>query len=353
MDRKSSGPWRVALLCGGRSPERQVSLASGRQVASALRAGGHRVRCFDPVSDSLETIPWHRFDVCFLALHGGAGEDGRVQGYLAGRGVAFTGSGPAASRRAMHKAEAKRRFRGCGVPTPEGVLLRPDEPLRGLLRRTARLGLPLIVKPNAQGSSLGISLVHSRDQLPAALAEARRFDRLVLAEQHIAGRELTVAVLGRRPLPVLEVSGHGAVFDYHAKYSSPGTKYGFADDLEPMKLQEVQQAALKAAEALGTEGLVRVDLMLDQHQRSWVLELNTLPGMTETSLVPKAAARAGWTLAELCDWMLQDALARTRGRSGASNQSRISVRGEPDPQAGALSAPGWSGIGNSVNRRAG
>lgn len=322
MDRKSPGPWRVALLCGGNSAEREVSLASGRQVASALRAAGHRVALFDPARHSLEAIPWQQFDVCFLALHGGAGEDGRVQGWLARRNVPFTGSGPQASRLAMHKAAAKGRFRRARVPTPAAVVLRADEPAQDLLQRVAWLGLPLVVKPNAQGSSLGVSLVHFPDELPGAVAEAGRLGPLVLAEQYIAGRELTVALLGRRALPVLEISGHGAVFDYHAKYSSPATKYGFPSDLEPMKLEEVQQIALKAAAALGTAGLVRVDLILDQQQTPWVLELNTLPGMTAHSLVPKAAALAGWTMPELCDWMLQDALARSRGRAGAAGPER-------------------------------
>jgi len=316
MDRKSSGPWRVALLAGGDSPEREVSLASARQVGAALWAGGHLIEQFDPAHDRLATIPWDRFDVCFLVLHGGAGEDGRVQQYLIDRGVPFTGSGPAASRLAMQKAEAKRRFRLSGVPTPPWVVLGPDEPSATLTHRVARLGMPLIVKPNAQGSSLGVSLVQTAEQLPAAVAVARRFDQLVLAEQFIAGREVTVALLGRDPLPVLEIDARGTVFDYHAKYSSPTTKYGFADDLGPMKLQEVQWAAFGAAEALGTKGLVRVDLMLDRDERPWVLEVNTLPGMTEHSLVPKAAARAGWNMTELCDWMLHDALRRSRGRSG-------------------------------------
>jgi len=338
MDRMSTGPWRVALLAGGDSPEREVSLASGRQVSSALRAGGHLVAEFDPARQPLETIPWERFDVCFLALHGGAGEDGRVQAWLADRGIVFTGSGPAASHLAMHKAEAKRRFLAAGVPTPEWLLLRPDEPLDELSERAAWLGMPLVVKPNAQGSSLGVSLVQSGKQLLAAVAEARRFDPLVLLERHVAGRELTVALLGRTPLPVVEVLSHGTVFDYHAKYSSPATKYGFAADLRPMKLQEIQRVAVRAAEALDCQGVVRVDLILDRQQRPWVLEVNTLPGMTTHSLVPKAAARAGWSMTELCNWMLHEALRRAcdqrkdkGGHAPAAHGARVpgGIGGEP------------------------
>jgi len=317
MDRKSCEGWRVALLAGGDSPEREVSLASGRQAASALRAGGHQVAQFDPAEQVLERIAWEKFDVCFLALHGGAGEDGRVQAWLERRAIPYTGSGPAASRLAMHKSEAKRRLRAAGVPTPDWVLLKPDLTSEQEARLASGIPGPLVVKPNAQGSSLGVSLVEKLDRLPAAVAEARRFDPLVLVERFVAGRELTVALLGREALPVIEIVRPGVLFDYHAKYSSTATGYEFAGDLRPIKLQEVQQVAAAAAETLHTRGLVRVDLILDHHQRPWVLEVNTLPGMTEHSLVPKAAARAGLSMTELCNWMLRDALERVRsiGRS--------------------------------------
>jgi len=299
---------RVAVLAGGDSAEREVSLASGARVAEGLRAAGHRVRSIDPAQTDLAGVDWGLFDACFLALHGGAGEDGRVQEQLERRHVPYTGSGPAASRAAMSKSAAKAIFRQRGVPTPESVLLEQEDGPEQVLGKVAGLGFPLVIKPDAQGSSLGVAIVRDAGQLPGRVAESRRYDPRLIAERFIAGREFTVAVLGREPMPLLEIAGFSGIFDYRSKYTSTSIEYHFQTGLPPIKVEELQQTAVRAAAALGTAGLVRVDLMLDEHLRPWVLEVNTLPGMTGHSLAPLAAARAGMDLPALCDRLLRESL---------------------------------------------
>lgn len=305
---QSSATFMVAVLAGGESAEREVSLASGAQVARALAARHHLSEMFDPARTDLFDIPWSRFDGCFIALHGGAGEDGRVQSELERLGVPYTGSGPAASRLAMSKSAAKERFAAAGVPTMPWVSVSPDEPWVTAADRVERLGYPVVVKPDGQGSSLGVGFANIREELPDRLAAARRFDPLVLVEPWIDGREFTVAVLGRDALPLLEIATPRGWFDYQAKYKCDDTEYRFETGLPPQKSAELETLGAAAAEALGTAGLVRVDLMLDRSGQPWVLEVNTVPGLTEHSLAPKAAARAGFDLPALCDWMLRNTL---------------------------------------------
>jgi D-alanine-D-alanine ligase len=309
MDRTSQRPLRVAVLAGGDSAEREVSLQSGAQVAAALASAGHLVETIDPAAADFERLDLRgRFDVCFLALHGGAGEDGRMQRWLDDRRIPYTGSGSRASLSAMFKSAAKTLFRRAGIPTPEYLLIQPQHSAESIRRRVAALGYPVVVKPDSQGSSLGVGLARTPAQLDARVAESRCYDQWVMAERFIAGRELTVSVLGRRALPLLEVVGHEEIFDFGSKYTSTVMECRFHTGLSPMKVEEVQQTAVAAAEALRTAGLVRVDLRLDTHLRPWVLEVNTLPGMTDHSLAPKAARQAGLNLPALCDWMLRDAL---------------------------------------------
>jgi D-alanine-D-alanine ligase len=313
MDRTSASPLRVALLAGGDSSEREVSLRSGAQVAAALAAAGHAVQPIDPGDTSLAQLDWRRFDVCFLALHGGAGEDGRIQQWLNNRRIAYTGSGPAASRAAMSKSAAKTLFRRRGVPTPDWTLLRPNHPPEQAIQTAVSLGFPVVVKPDGQGSSLGVGIARCADEFFARLSDSRRYDPLALVERFITGREMTVSVLGRKPLPLLEIVGHQQIFDYESKYNSTVTQYRFQTGLAPMKVNEIQQTAVAAAAALATTGLVRVDLLLDDRQQPWVLEVNTLPGLTDHSLAPRAATEAGMAMPELCEWMVWDALRRGRG----------------------------------------
>ncbi len=300
---------RVVVLAGGESPERPVSLASGEQVAAALRQAGHRVLVCDPAETNIEAVTWSEFDACFLALHGGAGEDGHIQDQLARLGVPFTGSSASASRLAMCKSASKERFFQVGVPTQPYVLVHQSDSPGDIAAKAAGLRLPLIVKPDSQGSSLGLGLARTGAELQAAVQHAAAVDPFVLIEPYIVGREFTVAVLGRQPLPMLEVVTPGGLFDYEAKYESAMTEYRFATGLLPDVVAEIEQTAVAAVDVLGTRGLVRVDLMLDRMARVWVLEVNTIPGMTPHSLAPKAAARAGMDLTALCEWMLEDCLA--------------------------------------------
>lgn len=306
MDRMPARSLRVAVLAGGESAEREVSLASGSRVAAALAAAGHDATVVDPVTAGLEQITRRDFDGCFLALHGGEGEDGRLQRRLARRGIPFTGSGPAASALAMSKSAAKELFRRLSVPTPDYVTLDAQQSPGAMLARVAPLGFPLVVKPDAQGSSLGVGVVASSEELFSRVSHAGRYGGLVLAERRIIGRELTVSVLNRRALPPLEIVSQESIFDFHAKYASELTEYHFDLGLSPIKIKELQATAVAAADALGTSGLVRVDLMMDDQENLWVLEVNTSPGMTGHSLAPMAAQRAGIAMPELCDWILRD-----------------------------------------------
>jgi D-alanine-D-alanine ligase len=311
VSKLQTSPLRVAVLMGGESAERMVSLASGQAVMAALAAAGHVVEPLDPASADLAMIDWYRFDVGFIALHGGAGEDGRVQSLLDSLGVCYTGSGSAASRLAMSKSAAKDRFAATGVPTVPHVVQRSSfhfPASNGINPVLRRLPLPVVVKPDRQGSSLGVGYAATAAELAERIAVAQEFDSAVIVEPWIDGREFTVAVLGRDALPLLEILSPRGLFDYEAKYESSLTEYRFDHGLPQRCAEAIRDVAVAAAEALGTSGLVRVDLMLDREGRPWVLEVNTVPGMTEHSLAPKAADQAGLSMAALCDWMLRDAM---------------------------------------------
>jgi D-alanine-D-alanine ligase len=302
-------PLRIAVLAGGSSAEREVSLRSGAAVAEALEVAGHAVNVFDPVTIALDQISWAEFDLAFIALHGGAGEDGRVQAELASLGVPFTGSDAEACRLAMSKVESKSRFRQCGVPTPSDVTIAAHQAIELASERAARLGFPLIVKPNAEGSSVGVSLARSRDELATALLSARAYDDTCIIEPFIVGREFTVAVLEDRALPTIEIVAPGQLFSYEAKYASSETKYCFDFELPSRERIEIERVALAATRALGTAGLARVDLMASKRGEIYVLEVNTIPGMTARSLAPLAASQAGLSMPELCDTIVRLPLA--------------------------------------------
>ncbi|MGH7138515.1 MAG: D-alanine--D-alanine ligase [Pirellulales bacterium] len=298
----------IAVLAGGESAEREVSLASGRAVSRALSAAGHSIEVIDPAACDLADVGWPNFDVCFIALHGGSGEDGRIQSLLESAGVCYTGSGPAASQLAMSKSAAKERFLATGVPTAEFLILDDDDGhTRGRLCYE-QIGFPLVVKPDRQGSSIGVAFAGNEAEFWVRIREAGRFDSRVLAERWIDGREFTVALLGRQPLPLLEIVTPRALFDYEAKYESALTEYRFDHGLPDAPAQGLIATAVAAAETLDTAGLVRVDLILDRAAQPWVLEVNTVPGLTEHSLAPKAATHAGMSMVELCSWMIEDAL---------------------------------------------
>ncbi len=297
----SHAPLRVAVLAGGDSAERAVSLESGRCVSRALRVAGHTVETIDPAQTPLADVPWPRFDVCFIALHGGAGEDGRVQRRLELMRVPYTGSGPTASQLAMDKAASKRRFQRLGIPTPEFQVFSAQAGWGEIADALDELGYPLALKPNAQGSSLGVSFAENSHEARGQWDALRNLGRFVLAERKILGREFTVAVLEGAPLPLLEIMTPHDFFDFQAKYLADTTQYGFPTDLPSGQAAELEDLAVWAADALGCSGLLRVDLMVDRAGQPWVLEVNTIPGMTSHSLAPLAAARVGLDMPALCD----------------------------------------------------
>ncbi len=299
---------RVGVLYGGRSAEREVSLMSGRGVHEALCSVGVDAHLFDTGTQSLAELAQAGFDRVFIALHGRYGEDGTIQGALELLGIPYTGSGPMASSLAMDKVMTKRVWLQHGLPTPAFEVLDAGSELRTV---PDRLGLPLILKPPHEGSTVGITKVAGYSDMKQGYADAARYDSSVLAEQFIAGRELTVAVLGTgaaaRALPVIEIVAPGGNYDYEHKYFSDETQYFCPADIPPAVAEEVGRIAEQAYRALGCEGWGRADFILDGQGRPWLLEMNTSPGMTSHSLVPMAARAVGMSYAELCVAILAEA----------------------------------------------
>lgn len=293
--------WRVAVLAGGDSDERTISLQSGAAVQQALTARGHLALHLDPSVVDLAGVDWSQFDVAFLALHGQFGEDGQVQQILAETGIPFTGSGAAASRLAFSKSAAKERFLQFGVPTPAYSLLHYTDDASRVQRLTDEIGYPLVVKPDCQGSSLGISIVRSAAELPQAIKLCFQFDSFAVIEAAVIGTEWTVGMLDELLLPLIRIETDREFFDWHAKYEDDSTRYVFDPSVSVEVIASIEEAARGACRSLGTRGLMRVDLRLDETQQPWVLEVNTVPGFTSHSLVPKAAARRGIEFGDLCE----------------------------------------------------
>lgn len=302
----------VGVLMGGTSSEREVSLRSGQAVAEALRVRGHRVRAIEISSETGRELDGVPMDVAFLALHGRFGEDGKIQRLLEARRVPYTGSGPDASRVAMDKIESKRLFKENGLETPpHRVIARGDA--APLLEQCARaLGYPIVVKPRSEGSSHGVSLHEDRGSLLDGTAECFRYEDIALMEKYIAGKELTVGILDGDPLPIIEMRPKRRFFDTDAKYSDPGTKYVVDPPLSDIEKRRVQRAAKQAHQALGCEGFSRVDVILTPFCGVHILEVNTIPGLTERSLLPKAARAAGLVFPDLCQKIVDTAFRRRR-----------------------------------------
>ncbi|MCD0501850.1 D-alanine--D-alanine ligase [Bordetella petrii] len=302
---------KVGVLYGGRSAEREVSLMSGTGVHQALRSAGVDAHLFDTGEQSLADLAAAGFDRVFIALHGRYGEDGTLQGALELLGLPYTGSGPMASSLAMDKTMTKRVWMQYGLPTPAFELLDAGSELRTV---PDRLGLPLILKPPHEGSTVGITKVVGYSDMKEGYAQAAHFDDQVLAEQFIAGRELTVAVLGAgrnaRALPVIEIVAPGGNYDYEHKYFSDDTQYFCPADLPEDVARNVADIAERAYRALDCAGWGRIDFMLDADNRPWLLEANTSPGMTSHSLVPMAAKAVGMSYADLCVSILSEAACK-------------------------------------------
>jgi D-alanine-D-alanine ligase len=307
-------PLRVAVLLGGESAEREISLQSGRAVASAISGQGHTVVSIDPAETDLGTADWDEIDVAFLALHGTFGEDGGVQKILERLQVPFTGSDSRASRLAFSKAAAKQCFREHGVPTPEAFLFSQSDSLSEIETRVGNLGLPVVVKPDAQGSSIGVTIVRDVSRLAEAVEQCHAVSEIGLIEKAIEGSEWTLGVIDKVPLPLIQIRTDRGFFDFTAKYEDDGTGYHFDAAIDEATRRRIESVGLAACRALGTSGIARADVMLDADGNPWVLEVNTIPGMTDHSLVPKAANRTGLSLGALCDLVISKTLAQDERR---------------------------------------
>lgn len=304
------GTLTIGVLMGGGSGEREVSLDSGAAVAGALRELGHDIRPCDVRPGDITPDLLGGMDVVFLALHGGWGEGGGIQAELEAHGACYTFSGPEASRLAMDKVAAKKRFFEEGVPTPAFRLVpRGDETL--LLETMDLLGPHLVVKPVADGSSLGVGMADSLPTLRKSAHEVWARGEPALVERRVLGREFTVAILGSVALPPIEIRVPGGWYDYHFKYKSDHTEYVFDHGLAPQAESHLLEVALAAHKALGCRDLSRVDIIIPPEGEPQVLEVNTIPGFTSHSLVPKAAAQAGLSFGKLCETIVTLARKRT------------------------------------------
>jgi D-alanine-D-alanine ligase len=297
---------KVAVLMGGPSAEREISFLSGNAVLAALVANGVDAHAFDPKERALCELAREGFDRAFIALHGRFGEDGTVQGALETMGIPYSGSGVMASALAMDKWRTKLVWLASGIPTPR---FRVVDATTDWMRIVAELGLPLIVKPAREGSTIGLTKVTGadRNELALAYSAAARHDDLVLVEEFITGVELTASILGDRALPLIRIEAPQGNYDYHNKYFSDETKYFCPCGLEESAEREIREASLAAFRIVGCRGWGRLDLILQPDGSFQFLEVNTSPGMTGHSLVPMAAKQAGLSFGELCVEILRGA----------------------------------------------
>jgi D-alanine-D-alanine ligase len=299
---------RVAVLHGGTSAEREISLLTGAAVLAALRSRGIDAHGFDPATRELGELRREGFARAWIALHGPGGEDGTMQGALEFLGIPYTGSGVTGSAIGMDKLRTKRLAAAVGVPTPEFIVLRTAADLDVAL---ARLGLPMIVKPASQGSSVGMTRVEKATELPAAWRAATQHEPVAFAEPWITGGEYTVAILQGQALPSIRIETPCAFYDYEAKYFRDDTRYYCPSGLSVPAEQQLAELSLAAFEVCGAEGWGRADFMMTGQGAPLLLEINTVPGMTDHSLVPMAARAAGMDFGELAWRILETSLVRT------------------------------------------
>lgn len=306
---------RVALLSGGISGERVISLASGRGAQEALVAAGFPVTMLDPANkEDLKTLIDGNFDVAFLCLHGKYGEDGTIQGMLEILGMPYIGSNVWSSALAIDKTKSKIFYERAGIKTPRSVTLRSssDMPIEDIL---AYVGQPCVVKPSTEGSALGVYIVEGPVEVSAAIEKALEIDTEVLVETFVSGTELTVAVLGNEevePLPIIEIVPINEFYDYESKYAPGGSQHICPARISDAATKKVQDIAILAHKALGCSGVSRSDVIMDDAGECWVLETNTIPGMTGTSLLPDAGRAVGIEFPELCTRLVKLALERVR-----------------------------------------
>ena len=318
-DKKQMG--KVGVLLGGRSAEREISLMSGNGVLAALKKQGIDAHAFDPAERSLAELAAEKFDRVFIALHGRYGEDGSLQGALEQLGVPYTGSGVMASSIAMDKIFTKKIWQHHQLPTPNYAILTPESDLQKVV---SELGLPLIVKPPHEGSTIGITKVNASSEISAAYALAAQFDDEVLAEEFIQGRELTVAVLGvganAYALPVIEIVAPEGNYDYQNKYFTDDTQYLCPAPIDAALTAHIQKICVDAYRAINCEGWARADVLLRaSDNQAFLIEINTSPGMTGHSLVPMAARAAGMSYEDVCVEILQTARLKIKPESKKGN----------------------------------
>ena len=296
---------KVAVLLGGKSAEREVSLDSGKAVLEALLRSGVNAEGFDPQERSVTELVG--YDRAFIVLHGRGGEDGQIQGALEWMNVPYTGTGVQGSAIGMDKVKTKQIWQGSDLPTAPYRIISKDSDLTEVIES---LGLPLIIKPVHEGSSVGMSKVEKAEDLAAAIEKATVHDAVVMAEKWITGREYTISFLNGLPLPVIRLQPPAdvAFYDYEAKYNRNDVEFGFPCGLSESQEKNLQELCLRAFQAVGASGWGRIDAMLDEQGHFWLLEVNTVPGMTSHSLVPKAAKAVGYSFDELCVAILAQTL---------------------------------------------
>jgi D-alanine-D-alanine ligase len=340
---------RIGVVMGGWSGEHEVSLSSGHAIALALAERGYDVvRVVIPAtrrisgSELLSMFERSGMDVAVLALHGRMGEDGCIQGLLELAGIPYTGTGVLGSALAMDKVKSKEMFLLHNIPTPPYYKVHVDEDLADVENIHRHFGFPVIVKPRGEGSSLALTKAHSLAELSAGLSEVFLYDDWAIVERYIDGMEVNVGILNGRALGAIEIQPKGGIYDYEAKYSAGGSDYFMPARLPPARYQNILNQALRAAEALEVTGAVRVDMLVTAGENEYVLEVNTLPGMTETSLLPKIAAGAGYDFGDLCEQILDGARLHSPQREETADshrQSGVVLKGVvPTPAVADLDA---------------
>ncbi len=301
---------KIGVLLGGLSREREISLRTGKAIRKALVEKGYRACCIDVGRDIAERLVKEKIEVAFIALHGRYGEDGTIQGMLELMGIPYTGSGVLASALCLHKIMAKKVLVHEKIPTPPFEFFRREE-IEKVGAGKISLPLPLVVKPAREGSTIGISIVRKEEELLPALKEAGKYDEEILVESYMKGKEITVGILNDLPLPIIEIAPRSGFYDYHSKYTKGETEYIIPARISREKYLYAQEISLKAFRALGCSDCVRVDLMTDEEENPYIIDVNTMPGMTETSLLPKAAEHVGISFGELAERILLGAALKT------------------------------------------
>lgn len=302
---------KVALLAGGSSGERDISIESGKGAQEALETAGFAVTWIDPANkDDLKKLVDESFDVAFLCMHGKMGEDGTVQGFLEVLGIPYTCSHVQASAIAIDKAKSKILYERAGIKTPSAIYLEKGDSY-DVAQIVDKLGFPCVVKPSTEGSALGVEIVDNAQDLKEAITRVFEIDDNLVLEQFIDGMEITVAILGNSetmPLPIIQIVPKGEFYDFESKYAPGGSQHICPAPLDPELAKDIQSFAVKAHRALGCSGVSRSDFIIDKDNQAWILETNTIPGMTATSLLPDAARAAGISFPELCTKLIDFAL---------------------------------------------